>query len=315
MIFKSQYSMNLWLLILIVALHGLLSGCASQHTYPNHQSEFSALGDTDAHLSYNTAFPIASAQEGILRGDSALAKGDLDRALFEYIRALDEGGPDSATLYKIGRVHLARNDKERAGLALILCLKEKSDHVGALVEMGKLQIRERRYEAAKELLTKALKIEPNTPEIYNALGVIEDMQKNHDQAQKNYIQANYINGDNLIYLNNLGYSYYLMGCQQRAEQMFLDILKIDPTYMLAWRNLGLVYAKTARYRQAVDALSKTLSEHQAYNDVGYVAMVSGRYDVAQHYFNEAVRLSPSYYEVAERNAKHLATLRQRRGFY
>jgi tetratricopeptide (TPR) repeat protein len=104
-----------------------------------------------------------------------------------------------------------------------------------------------------------------------------------------------------------------MGLQDRAEEMFLDTLKIDPNYKLAWRNLGLVYAKAGRFKQALEALSKTEEEHQAHNDVGYVAMLSGHYDEALHHFNEAVRRSPSYYELAARNAKRLSTLRETRG--
>jgi Flp pilus assembly protein TadD len=133
------------------------------------------------------------------------------------------------------------------------------------------------------------------------------------EAQKHYIQAIHIDGNRPVYMNNLGYSYYLMGLQDRAEEMFLDTLKVDPNYKLAWRNLGLVYAKAARFKQALEAFSKTGEEHQAHNDVGYVAMLSGHYDEALHHFNEAVRRAPSYYELAARNAKRLSTLREMRG--
>jgi Flp pilus assembly protein TadD len=181
--------------------------------------------------------------------------------------------------------------------------------------MGKLEMHQRKYESAETLLIHALDINPNLPLVYNALGVIADIKKEHQQAQKNYIQALFLDGNKPIYMNNLGYSYYLMGCQDRAEQMFVDTLKTDPNYKLAWRNLGLVYAKSARYKLALEAFGKTEKEYQAYNDVGYIAMLSGHYDKAQHYFNEAVRLSPAYYELAVRNAKRLDLLWEKRGTY
>jgi Flp pilus assembly protein TadD len=47
----------------------------------------------------------------------------------------------------------------------------------------------------------------------------------------------------------------------------------------------------------------------AANDVGYIAMVSGDYQVADQMFAEAIRLSPRYYQTANEN---LAELRRRR---
>jgi Flp pilus assembly protein TadD len=315
MYFKTTHSVKRWPTTLLLVMSGLLSACASLPPDSKNHHEFSSLGDADAHLTYSTAFPVASAREAILRGDTALNKGNLDRALFEYIRALEKEGSDGETLYKIGRVHLARKDPERARLALLLCLKALPDHVGALVEMGKLEMHRRNYESAKTLLLHALEINPNSSQVFNVLGVIADMQKDHQQAQKNYIQALYLGGNKSIYMNNLGYSYYLMGLLDRAEQMFVDTLKNDPNYKLAWRNLGLVYAKSARYKLALEAFGKTEKEHEAYNDVGYIAMLTGRYDKAQYYFNEAVRLSPAYYDLAVRNGKRLDFLREKRGIY
>lgn len=310
-----KYTLKTWRITLSLLLAGLLSGCAGLPTEATVQPDYSGLGDNDAHLSYNTAFPIASAKEAVLRGDAAVARGDLDRALFEYIRALEKEGADGETLYKIARVHIARDDSKRAELALMLSLKEIPDHEGALVETGKLKLRQRDYASARELLNQAWEINPNSAQILNALGVIQDMQKNHDQAQRNYIMAISLDGNRPIYMNNLGYSYYLMGNQSRAEQMFIDTLKIDPRYKLAWRNLGLMYAKNARFKKALQAFSKIEKDYEAYNDVGYVAMLSGHFDEAQYYFKQAISRSPVYYELAARNARHLTYLRENKGIH
>ena len=307
-----QVQEAVWVALSLLVV-GWLSGCAGVPSEATAHAEFSALGDSDAYLSYNTAFPIASAQEAVLRGDAALARGDLNRALFEYTRALEKDGADGETLYKIGRVHIARDDLKRAELAFALSLKELPEHVGALLEMGKLKMRRRDYTGAEEQLGRAWEINPNSAQILNALGVIQDIRKKHYQAQRNYIMAISLAGNKPVYMNNLGYSYYLMGNQQRAEQMFMDTLKVDPGYKRAWRNLGLVYAKTARFSDALEAFSKTEKEYQACNDVGYVAMLSGHFDEAQYYFQEAIRLSPVYYELAARNIKHLASLRENGG--
>jgi Flp pilus assembly protein TadD len=49
--------------------------------------------------------------------------------------------------------------------------------------------------------------------------------------------------------------------------------------------------------------------HVAANDVGYIAMLSGDYAMAEVLFADAIRLSPRYYETANENT---AELRRRR---
>ena len=310
-LFKIKLGMKSLLPVQLLIVTLVLSSCGSIPTESENHAEYNALGDPKAALTYNTAFPIASAAEAIVRGDAAMVKGDTDRALFEYIRALEKEGADGETLYKIGRVHLSRGDNKRAKLAFMLALKEIPEHAGALLEVGLLQMQSREYDAARQTLEHALQLAPNSPKALNALGVLEDMQKNFQQAQIHYRKAIALGGDTPLYLNNLGYSRYLAGDQAGAERAFNDALRLRPNHTRAWRNLGLVYAKTERYQEALDAFGKIEAEHQAYNDVGYVAMVSGRYDDAQKFFEEAMRISPTYYELALQNAKRLELVRER----
>ena len=287
----------------------LLSGCATLAQQTGKDADYTSLGDPKSDLTYSTAFPVATAQEAISRGDEAMSRGDVDRALFEYIRALEIKGADGDLLYKVGRIHLVRNDVRRAELAFVLVLKEQSEHPGALTELGRLQMQRRDYEAANKLLTQALSIMPDSARILNSLGVLEDMKKNHQQAQIYFAKAIALSRNNTVYINNMGYSRYLMGDLAGAENAFIKTLKIDPGHERAWRNLALVYAKTGRFKKAIDAFSKVQEEHQALNDVGYVAMLSGRYAEADYYFNEAIRLAPMYYELANRNIKQLDLVR------
>ena len=289
----------------------LLAGCASMTPQATKNADYASLGDSKSELTYSTAFPAASAEEAIRHGDEALSRGDIDRALFEYIRALEIKGADGDLLYRIGQIHLAREDTRRAELAFVLVLKELPEHAGALTELGRIQMQRRDYVAARKLLTQALEIIPDSARILNSLGVLEDMTKNHEQAQHYFARAIALNPNNPVYLNNMGYSRYLVGDQDGAEQAFTDTLKLAPDYKRAWRNLALLYAKSGRFNEALDAFSKVEEEHQALNDVGYVAMVSGRYADADHYFHEAIRLAPMYYELANRNIRQLDLVREK----
>jgi Flp pilus assembly protein TadD len=283
----------------------LLAGCNTQMVRPDQAGDFSPLGDEEAALAYSTAFPVASAREAVLRGDAALARGDLDRALFEYIRGLEREGADADLLYKVGRIHVDRQDYGRAELAFSLALREDPDHVGALVEAGILRIRRRQYEKAKQMLERALSAKSALPRAHNALGVIADLQGDFSAAQAHYEEAIALGGPSARCLNNLGYSRYLAGDLAGAVPALERSLKADPNYRRAWRNLALVYVKQGRYDEALEAFARTEKMYKAFNDVGYIAMIAGRRDKARHFFEEAMRLSPTYYELADRNVRRL----------
>lgn len=53
----------------------------------------------------------------------------------------------------------------------------------------------------------------------------------------------------------------------------------------------------------MDSLSKVMERHQAFNDVGYFAMLGQEYEIAVDYFERAISESPIYYERAKQNLK------------
>ena len=52
-------------------------------------------------------------------------------------------------------------------------------------------------------------------------------------------------------------------------------------------------------------MSRNVADEVAYNDVGYIAMRQGDFEVAERYFHKAIGLSPRYFEAAQRNLMEL----------
>ena len=197
-----------------------------------------------------------------------------------------------------------------AELAYRWALKADARHAGALTGLGILLTKKRQYAEARTMLEEAMRINPEQPRAQNALGVLADLQRDYPQAQRHYEAALAVAGNSAEIWNNLGYSRYLSGNRAGAIAAFNEALKNNPKYERAWRNLALVYAREGDYRKALDALSKVEDAPKAYNDVGYVAMVSGRLNVAGALFSDAVQMSPEYYELAESNLKRLQTIKR-----
>jgi Flp pilus assembly protein TadD len=289
-----------------------LVGCASQQPKEAEVDPYGSLYSGKSELAYATQFPVGSAREAILRGDAAVASGDLDRALFEYIRALQKGGDNADVLYKIGIIHAARGNTGLAELAFRWALNKDPKHSGALTGLGILLTKKRDYAEAEKYLNDAVRINPNLSRAHNALGVLADMQRDYKRAQRHYQDALSAGDKSPEILNNLGYSRYLSGNRSGAVAAFNEALTIDPRYERAWRNLALVYSRDGKYQQALAALRKVEDLPKAYNDVGYVAMISGRLGDADAFFSEAMQISPEYYELANENEQRLRAIRHSR---
>jgi Flp pilus assembly protein TadD len=296
-----------------VALALGLAGCASPSPgkMATGLGSFSSLYEGKSEVAYGTELPVTSAEEAIQRGDIAVAGGDLDKGLFNYIRALDLDAGNAQALYKIGAIHSLRGNERLAEIAFRWSLQKDPRNAGALTGLGILLLKKRDYPEAKQHLEQAVAINDALPSAHNALGVIADLERDYAGAQRHYQRALAGSPGSPSLLNNLGYSRYLSGNWKDASASFREALIIDPTYKLAWRNLALVYARQNRYTDAVDALAKIQDLPKAYNDVGYVAMVGGKLDDAQGFFEEAKRLSADFYTLADTNERRVAIMQGR----
>jgi Flp pilus assembly protein TadD len=219
---------------------------------------------------------------------------------------VDEGNAEA--LYKIGAVHTMRGNTGLAEAAFRGALAKDPRNVGALTGVGIALLKRRAYDEAQSHLERAVTITPGIAKAHNGLGVIADLERDYKAAQGHYQRALEANPSDPSLLNNLGYSRYLSGNWDGAIGAFREALLADPTYEMAWRNLALVYARQERYADAVDALSKVEAMPQAYNDVGYVAMVGGKLEDAEGFFAEAKRQSPAFYALADSNHRRVAIL-------
>jgi tetratricopeptide (TPR) repeat protein len=142
----------------------------------------------------------------------------------------------------------------------------------------------------------------NSPhQAYNGLGVLADLTGEHPQAQRYYQIADAIRPNSAITHNNLGYSHYLSGELTAAEHHFLRAINLNPRFKRGWRNLALVYVRQGRHEDALATLGQVMNTAQAYNNLGYLSMLGGDHAEAERLLQQAIALSPSYYELAQEN--------------
>lgn len=248
------------------------------------------------------------AQRAIAHGDVALRKGDLDRALFEYLKALELDGKNIEARYKIAVVHGLRGKLDLSEQTFRQALKLDGNHPGAREGLGLVLLRKGQNPAAAEQLERALALDPSRWRAYNALGLIHDFAKDHGRAVSHYQAALKMRPDSPMLLNNLGYSYYLTGDRKAAMRYYHQALEQDPEHSKAWSNLGLLYTRLGQYQKALDAFERVMGRPQALNNIGYVCLLEGRHADAKTYLRRAIEVSPSYYPTAEANLERLNRL-------
>lgn len=287
-------------------MFAFLAGCASTPTGPD--SDFSGLYSGKSELTFSTLMPIESAAEGIARGDAARARGELDQAIFEYIRTLELEPENPESFYKIGAINLQKEELGKAHTAFQSALEHDPDHAGALEGMGLVLMQMRQPDRARLVLEKAVSLDPKLGKAHNALGILADLRGDFDNAGKHYNDALMLSPLSARIQNNLGYSHYLAGQWDLAERAYLSALNVDPWHKRAWQNLGQLYTRQERYDEALEVLTEVMSEAEALNTMGYICMNGEKFEAAERFFTRAAEASPSYYVTANENLEQVRRL-------
>ena len=202
---------------------------------------------------------------------------------------------------------MQQGNNKLAARAFQFALQQDPEHAASREGIGLLHFKAGNNEAAREHLEAAVANAPNLWRAHNALGVIADRNKDFALAQSHYSAALAIQPRADSILINRGYSRYLNDDYQAAALDFYTVAERSNNGK-AWRNLALVYGKQGWYDDALETFLRVEDERDAYNETGAIAMSNGDYQDALHYLNEAVRLSPTYFEQAEKNIAELRNI-------
>lgn len=237
----------------------------------------------------------------VREGDRAAADGEFDKALVQYVIALEEDASNADLYYKVGFIHQAEGRMELAERSFREAVAISPDHVPARVSMGLIALRKENYQYAKLVLEQVLEHDPDNWRALNALGVLGDLREDFVSSRAFYEKALTQSANSINVMNNLGYSFYLQGKWTEAERYFKRVVSKDPGYTHGWSNLALVYLQLGDEDMAKIAFQRVVSEHQALNNIGYFSMLRNDMKSARETLRDAARVAPSYYALAYRN--------------
>ncbi len=278
----------------------LLTGCATAPDIDSDKYAEAGLNDKSLDVLFATEFPAESEADALARAAQAVQDGEMDKALFFYVRALQFNPENVELLAHIGEIQMQRNYFAMAKRAFLMARNYDATHARSLEGLGLIYMSEGMHEKAINELKSAVANDDQLWRAHNALGVYEDKAGDFAAAQRHYDTALSISPDAAHVLNNRGYSKFLAGDLDGAA---LDLYEAaeNQAFPLAWVNLGKIYAAQGRYDDAITTYKHVMSEAHALNNTGYAAFENGDFTQAKLYLNEAVRLSPTYFPAAEEN--------------
>ncbi len=288
---------------LVLAIAVVTSGCASAPASPTAGFAENELRKTDSDLVFATEFPVANKADAILRADSARKAGDVERALYFYVKALNFDPEDPDLLAAIGLLHQYQGNDLLAARAYTLALKSRPDFLRVREARGLILLAHEEDERARNDLARAIELNRDSWRAHNGLGMLSDRSGEHGIAQSHYNIALALNPESSAILNNRGYSRLLSGDLPGAEADLKQAAAAG--HEQAWINLGRVYAQQGRYELAVEALEEVLPTPDAFNRIAETSMSRGDYDAAANLLEQAIALSPTYFPQAEENLVQL----------
>jgi len=288
----------------VLAIALLCHGCVSASSEKTSSVSADDFADDSLDLLFATEFPVASKDEALTKASLAYRDREFGKAQFYLVRALKFDVTDVNVLAQIGNLHVIQGNGVLAARAFNFALQNDPTHAESLEGLGLLYFRAGNDDKAREILDRAIENDPNLWRAHNALGVIADRESDFTLALSHYNAALEIQPLADSILINRGYSKYLSKNYREAALDFYEVATRSDSPK-AWRNLGMVYARQGWYASALKSFLEVIDGAEAHNEIGAIAMENGDSEDALHYFNEAIRLSPTYFASAEKNLAEL----------
>jgi len=225
-------------------------------------------------------------------------------------------------------------DAAQRGLAQVLAATGRLDEAEALLGqairvarswtnyfmLGTIEYRAGRYAAAAEAFRQATEAAPNNAASYTMLGNSQYVLRDLQQAVGNFEHAVRLGPTPAAYAN-LALVYYDSGRYEDALHSYEQALQRDPKSVANHRNIGDVYMRLGRAREARDKYAQVVTlgnELLAVNPrdvrtIGLVALCEaklGRRSEAERHAAEAVAVDSANREAWQRSAEVHAILKQ-----
>ncbi len=195
---------------------------------------------------------------------------EMDKAIDEYVRAVDANKKDYDSYFKISELLKKLGKKDEAITMLTNLIENKPDYYKASMLLGDLLYEQERFKEAVNVYQDALKYKPVDFDLYYCLGMAYTRLNDFANAKDCYEKAAEINHRLYMADYNLAEIALIEKDLDAAEKYFAECL-----------------------------MSEEL-EPDAYYQLSKIYMLKGDKDKAILFANKAIELDSSYFEIIEK---------------
>ncbi|MGE0408809.1 MAG: tetratricopeptide repeat protein [Amphiplicatus sp.] len=243
------------------------------------------------------------------QADALARDGRHKEAAAAYRALLSTDSSDVAARYGLAEA-LRSGGEAQAARAEYLAVAEVPEwRVRALEGLGQAALITGDQNGAYEALTAAVAEDAKAWRAWLGLAQLRDLAHDWAKADEAYGAALAAGGDKPVIYNNHGVSMLARGEPGEAAGLFRKALAADSNFDRAATNLELANASSAASLSEIAAAEPDARKRaQKLNNAGYVAMLQGRLDEAERFFDAAIKAHPAFYGIAYENLKVLKAM-------
>jgi tetratricopeptide (TPR) repeat protein len=239
--------------------------------------------------------------EATQRGDAAWQIGQLERAIYYYVLALERSPQDAPTLAKIGAIEEARGDSTRAQKAFEMAHAAQPDEPHIAERLGRLYLQQSNFDSAAQIYAQVLAQHPERTRALDGIGEVCLERRQLPEAIHYFDLALQAEGaDVSSVLTHRGYAKLLANDLSGAVTDLRAALAGTPQ-AATWQHMAELQTRQHDSAAALESLLNIMDTARAYNEIGVVLMKMNDYRAAANHFAKAISASPFWYEEAHRN--------------
>lgn len=167
------------------------------------------------------------------------------------------------------------------------------------LSLARLSERHGNMTGAKKIYRDVLTKDPENLVALHRMGVISGKQGDFDSALQYLTAAQGIETPSAELMSDIGYMYYLADNHEQARLAYRGALNIDPDYLAARTNLGMLLGEAGEYDAALREFRAVTDDAEAYSNLAYVQSQRGDLEAAKQNYLKALSLDRSLKAAAE----------------
>jgi len=200
--------------------------------------------------------------------------GETDKAETFFFKALSSDTKNNDARLNLAAISFSKGFTKKALLLYNEALDQDKNNLKALESLAIIMLSLNKYDDAKVFYTRIIEFDKNRAGLNLGLGVIALNKLEIKEARAYFLKELELNSNNLDAAFNLAlaYEYDLKGIRHAANLDYSNAIKYyklvlekNASFSIAALNLGIIYAKTKNYKEAIKITEQEIKKHNPLN--------------------------------------------------